>query len=112
MGKVELCHPDPVLQLPIIIGTYPISDAPSHPASTTSNGVIQQQPTASKVSPSTPPLPNESSAPLLPRNNSSVMPNQSAPIQFPNDGELKIYSRFTIIEYFPFALSFCRAANL
>lgn len=74
------CHSNPVLDLPIIIGSYPIQDdlttqtpypsvAPPYPM----NGIISQHP----------------SAPLLNQTDFSALPYPSAPstaFQFPNEG--------------------------
>lgn len=73
------CHSNPVLDLPITIGSYPIQDVtPSGYPSTvvdsfTTNNVISQQPSA--------PQPYE-------QNNYGV-PYPSAPFPFPSDGTLQ-----------------------
>lgn len=85
IGSVECCHNNPLLQLPITIGTYPILDEPLEqfpettpstllPTAPQANGVIDQQPTLNP------------SVPLL-SDRDNVSPPPSAPIQFPNDGK-------------------------
>lgn len=84
-ASVDWLHRNPILNLPITIGTYPLLDEPvpqvpktmeTLPTITLTNGNAGQQLTDS-ASPS---------APLL---NPSTYP--SAPIQFPFDGKLKNY---------------------
>lgn len=104
IGSVAACHSDPVIELPVVIGSYPILDNPqpgmmnSYPPvnpmpmpSVPMNNVISQQPTAPSV-PSIQngyPLPYASPSTNVDGNSSSTLPYPSAPsapFAYPNDG--------------------------
>lgn len=94
------CHNNPLLHLPITIGSYPIQDINPgysidhpHPNNFQSDNVISQQPSA-------PHIPDQGNFSTLPYSNGTP----SAPFQLPNDGKIK-YIRFSMNQFqntFPF----------
>lgn len=77
IGSVDCCHSDPVLMLPIVIGTYPFRDEPAPQT------VITLRPSAPQV--------DESE--MQP----TEIPSPSAPMQFSNDGKYKTKTIFNAL---------------
>lgn len=77
------CHVNPKLNLPIKIGTYPIVDVPTHLGPSIAQSIL---PSAAGVV-----IQHQPSAPHnLSQNDSNYLRQDNAPIQFPNDGSLKL----------------------
>lgn len=88
VGSVAAFHKNPVVELPIVIGTHPFLDEPSYPASSATNdNNLRKRLNANSsenafgfAAPSAPPMPNE---------NSTLKSPYSA-VGAQNNGKLKI----------------------